>query len=178
MPARAAADGDAEALAAARGTLRGALLRGAFAATLAAVRDGDAEAARSWLLLREFRAATRLTRPGADATLAVEGLARGRIEPDAAAQAVAKDLLDAYQARQRDLLADADSAAERGLKVPLAESTAAAAAYWPILAPRYTEDRGRAAADALGATSPRSPGPAPRATPPACARRAARSTRA
>ena len=148
---RAAADGDAEALAAARGTLRGALLRGAFAATIAAVRAGDAEAARSWLLLREFRAATRLTRPGADATLAVEGLAAGRTSPDAAAQAVAKDLLDAYQGRQRDLLGDADSAAERGLGVPLAEATAAAAAYWPILAPRYTEDRGQAAADALGA---------------------------
>ncbi|MET0686288.1 MAG: FTR1 family protein [Solirubrobacteraceae bacterium] len=148
---RAAARGHAERLAAARGTLRGALLRGSFAATLAAVRDGDAEAARSWLLLREFRAATRLTRPGADATLAVEGLARGRISPDAAAQAVQKDLLDAYQARQRDLLGDADGAAERGLAVPLAEATAAAAAYWPILAARYAEDRGQAAADALGA---------------------------
>ena len=148
---QAAAAGDAAALAAARGALRGALLRGAFAATVAAVRAGDVATARSWLLLREFRAATRLTRPGADATLAVEGLARGRIDADAAAQAVTKDLLDAYQGRQRDLLGDADTAAERGLRVPLAEATAAAAAYWPILAPRYTEDRGQAAADALGA---------------------------
>ena len=114
------------------------------------VRAGDVPTARSWLLLREFRAATRLTRPGADATLAVEGLARGRIEPAPAAEAVAKDLLDAYQARQRDLLADADAAAERGLRVPLAEATAAAAAYWPILAARYAEDRGQPAAGALG----------------------------
>ena len=45
--------------------------------------------ARAWLLLREFRTATRLTRPGADATLALRGLERGADRaPDAAAQAV------------------------------------------------------------------------------------------
>jgi len=144
-----AADGEG-ALAAARGTLQGALFRGAMAVTLDAVRAGDAPTARAWLLLREFRTATRLTRPGADATLAVRGLERGRIAPPAAAHAVEKDLLDAYQGRQRDLLADADAAAERNLPTRLAESTSQAAAYWPILAARYAEDRGAAAADALG----------------------------
>jgi high-affinity iron transporter len=145
----AADTGDRE-LAAARGALQGALFRGAMAVTLRAVRAGDADTARSWLLLREFRTATRLTRPGADATLAVRSLERGRIAPDAAAQAVNKDLLDAYQGRQRDLLGDADTAAERNLPTRLAEAAAQAAAYWPILAPRYAEDRGQAAADALG----------------------------
>jgi high-affinity iron transporter len=147
----AAARGDGVELAAARGRLRGALLRGSAAVTLAAVRRGDVATARSWLLLREFRAATRLTRPGADATKAVDGLARRRIDAPAAAAAVQKDLLDAYQARQRALLAAADSAAAHGLRTPLAANAAQAAAYWPILAPRYAEDRGAAAAAAVGA---------------------------
>ena len=73
--------------------------------------------ARRWLLLRDFRTATRFTRPGADATLAVERPRRsGKIAPKAARTAVAKDLLDAYQARLRELLDDADAAAERGLR--------------------------------------------------------------
>jgi high-affinity iron transporter len=147
---RAVAAADQRALAAARGTLQGAVFRGAMAVTLGAVRAGDVGTARAWLLLREFRTATRLTRPGADATLAVRNLERGRMAPQAAEQAVNKDLLDAYQGRQRDLLGDADAAAERKLPTRLAESAAQAAAYWPILAARYAEDRGRAAADALG----------------------------
>ncbi len=139
------------ALAAARGALQGAVFRGAMAVTLEAVHRRDSRTARAWLMLREFRTATRVTRPGADATLALSGLERGQIAPGAAAQAVEKDLLDAYQGRQRDLLRDADMASERGLPTRLAESAAQAAAYWPILAPRYAEDRGGAAADALGA---------------------------
>ena len=148
----ATARGDGPQLAAARGELRGAILRGSAAVTLAAVRRGDAETAKSWLLLREFRAATRLTRPGADGTKAVESLARGRTSPRAAAAAVEKDLLDGYQARQRVLLGAVDDAAERRLRTPLAESAAQAAAYWEILAPRYADDRGRAeAAEAAAA---------------------------
>jgi high-affinity iron transporter len=139
------------ALAAARGALQGAVFRGARAVTLDAVRAGDVRTARAWLLVRDFRTATRLTRPGADATLALRSLERGRTSAEAAAQAVSKDLLDAYQARQRDLLGDADAAGERRLATRLAESAAQAAAYWPILAPRYAEDRGDAAAAALGA---------------------------
>src|SRR6476469_1269815 len=72
---------------------------------LAAAR-GKARAAREWLLVREYRTATRFTRPGASATLALDQLARGRISAEAARAAVAKDLLDAYQARLRDLLTD------------------------------------------------------------------------
>src|SRR4051812_45181621 len=58
---------DAAALAGARGAARAAIFRGSYAATLAAVARRDAAAARRWLLLREFRTATRFTRPGADA---------------------------------------------------------------------------------------------------------------
>ena len=148
---RAVRTGGERALAAARGALQGAVFRGAMAVTLDAVRARDLETARAWLLLREFRAATRLTRPGANATLALTGLERRRVTPAAAAHAITKDLLDAYQGRQRDLLGSADTAARRKLSTRLAESAAQAASYWPILAPRYAEDRGQAAAGALGA---------------------------
>jgi high-affinity iron transporter len=142
---RAARAGDATRLAAARGTLRAALFRGAFATTLAHVVRGDASAARDWLLLREFRTATRFTRPGADATLALARLQAGRLTAAATRGAVAKDLLDAYQARLRELLDDAARGEERDLPVRRAEASAQAAGYFEILAPRYRQDRGAAA---------------------------------
>ena len=105
-------EGDSTALAGARGAARAAILRGSYAATLAAVDRGDADAARGWLLLREFRTATRFTRPGADATIAVGRLGAGKLDPERAHAAVQKDLLDAYQARLRELLDDAQRGAE------------------------------------------------------------------
>ena len=146
--ARAARARDGRALAAARGSARAAALGGAYAVTLARAGSGDAAATRSWLLLRDFRTATRFTRPGADATTAVDRLAKGAISPAAARLAIAKDLLDAYQARLRELLKDVDIAGERGFGARAAESAAQAAGYWRILAPRYREDRGAAAAGA------------------------------
>ena len=120
--------------------------------TLAAVSRGDAEVARRWLLLREFRTATRFTRPGADATRAVEALGQERLSPRRASAAVVKDLLDAYQARLRELLADADAAARRGFAARGAQATAQAAGYWRLLTARYTQDRGAATArDTTGA---------------------------
>jgi high-affinity iron transporter len=143
----AARRGDGVRLAAARGTARAAVFRGAFAATLAAIDRGDAAGAREWLLLREFRTATRFTRPGADATLAVERLSRGKLDAAPARAAVAKDLLDAYQARLRELLDDAGRGAERDLPARRAEAAAQAEGYFEILAGRYEEDRGTQAAD-------------------------------
>ena len=144
--ARAARAGDATRLAAARGSLRAALFRGSFAATLHAIDRGDPAAARGWLLVREFRTATRFTRPGADATVAVARLQAGRLRAAAAADAVAKDLLDAYQARLRELLDDAARGEERDLPVRRAEAAAQAEGYFAILAARYRQDRGAPAA--------------------------------
>jgi len=142
---RAARAGDAPGLAAARGAVRAGLLRGSATVTLAAVGRGDAANARAWLLLREFRTATRFTRPGADATLAVDALATRKLRPAKAREAVRKDLLDAYQGRLRELLADARRSAERGFRSPWAEAAAQADGYWRILAGRYREDRSAAA---------------------------------
>ena len=142
---RAARRGDGRAMAAARGEARAATYGGAYTVTLNTAGRGDAAATRSWLLLRDFRTATRFTRPGADATAAVERLADGKLAPRAARLAVAKDLLDAYQARQRELLKDADAARDKGFASGEAEAAAQAAGYWDILDDRYAQDRGAAA---------------------------------
>ena len=96
---------------------------------------GDAATAKRWLLLREYRTATRFTRPGAEGTLALDQLGRGTLTPKAATQAVKKDLLDAYQARLRELLADARRGIEQNLPARRAEAAAQAAGYFAILAP-------------------------------------------
>jgi high-affinity iron transporter len=142
---RAARARDETALAAARGRLRAALFRGSYAVTLAALRANDASGAATWLLLREFRKATRFTRPGVDATLAVRELARGRTGPRRALLGVKKDLLDAYQASLTDQLAEATDAAERGFRARWAQTAAQAAGLWQILAPEYEKTRGGAA---------------------------------
>ena len=86
--------------------------------------------------------------PGADATLALEQLARGQDRAEAAAPAVdegpARRLpgAPARAARRRRRGAEHDFPARR------AEAAAQAAGYFAILAPRYAEDRGAAAARA------------------------------
>jgi high-affinity iron transporter len=136
---------DQIALAAARGRLRAAILRGSYEVTLASVRRGDARAAARWLLLREFRKATRFTRPGVDATHAVRGLRRRAASPARTGLAVRKDLLDAYQSRLLDELEEAAAANSKGFHPRRAEAAATAAGYFEILAEEYQEQRGRLA---------------------------------
>lgn len=147
---RAAEVNDRPGLAAARGGFRAAILQGSFAGATEAARDGDAAAAAQWLLLREFRTATRFTRPGADATLALRDLRANKITGAAAEAAITKDLLDAYQARTRELIEDAVAGDERELPERRAEASAQAAGYFTILGDRYAEDRGK---DAAGQTA-------------------------
>lgn len=147
---RAVAVRDEAGLAAARGRIVAALRRGAFAVALAAARRGDAATARAWLQIRDFRQATRFTRPGVDATAAVEELAAGQIGPRQAAVQIEKDLLDAFQARLATNLDEATQAAERGFAGRFAETAAIARGYWLALAPEYAGQRGdraRRAAD-------------------------------
>jgi high-affinity iron transporter len=143
--AEAVATADQVSLAAARGRVRGAVLRGSYAVTLAAVRRGDARAASRWLLLRDFRKATRFTRPGVDATNAVRLLGRNKVSPARTALAVRKDLLDAYQSRLVDELEEAGAANAKDFHARRAEAAAIAAGYFGILAPEYGEQRGDAA---------------------------------
>ena len=138
----AAASGNEVALAAARGRALAAIRRGAFAVAVEATRAGEIERARGWLLIRDFRQATRFTRPGVDATTALNELEAGETTPEEAVTSVRKDLLDAYQARLITYLDDAARASERGFKPAFAENAAIAAGYWPMLATEYEELRG------------------------------------
>jgi high-affinity iron transporter len=141
----AVAAGDGPALAAARALIWTGLLQGAREAVLAAVAQGDATAARSWLLLREFRHATRYSRPEADATLALSQLDGSRAAAQNARQAVDAELLGAYQARLHEALADLRSADAQEHVLRRAELAGLAAGYFAILAPAYAEQGGAAA---------------------------------
>jgi high-affinity iron transporter len=129
-------------LAAARGTVVAALYRGAAAVTYAAVAARDARTARAWLLLREFRTPTRYTRPGADATVALRSLERGRTSPEQARLAVVKDLLDSTQGEARERLEEIGRLGERGFAANRSALAAQVAGAWPLLASRYRQERG------------------------------------
>ncbi len=138
--ATAAAAGDGDALAGARGRAAGALNWGGYLAARAAIEAGDAAEAQRWLLVRDFRTSTRFSRPDADATLSLRDLAANEATPEAVAAALAQldaDLLDTYQARLTQHLATAADA--NALPTRRAESAGIAAAYWRVLAPAYAE---------------------------------------
>jgi high-affinity iron transporter len=138
---RAGASRDEVGLAAARGRIVAALRRGALAVAVAAALRGDAAEARAWLQIREFRQTTRFTRPGVDATAAVDALAAGEGSPRETAVQIEKDLLDAFQARLFTNLDEASQAAERGFGGRFAETAAIAHGYWLAIAAEYGEQR-------------------------------------
>ena len=142
---------DPVALEVARAATWTAVLAEAVARATAAAAAGDVDEARAWLLVREFRQPTRFTRPGADATLALHGLAEGRLAAAAAAAAVRADLLDTYQARLRAALEAVTAAAEQGFDVSRAGAAALARGYFAMLAAAYAEQRSAADASAAAA---------------------------
>src|SRR5262249_36124919 len=111
---RALDAGDALAFAGARSQIWTALLGGSYRTVERALLSGDAAPAQAWLPLREFRRATRLTRINADATLAVDGFAAGRVTAADALLAARADLLDTYQARLAEALHDITAADGQG----------------------------------------------------------------
>ena len=148
----AVAAGDAVAMGLARGQAWTAMLRGAYAETLATAARGDANAAAGWLLLREFRPTTLLWQPSTAATRAVRQLADGLISPEQAVAAISADLLDTYQGRLNTALADATTASVQGYRLSQAEAIGQARGYWWLLAPALESQQGAAArqsADAL-----------------------------
>jgi high-affinity iron transporter len=148
---RAATAADPVALEIARAATWTAVLAEAAERATAAAAAGDVEEARAWLLVREFRKPTRFTRPGADATLALQALAERRLAADAAAVAVRTDLLDTYQARLRASLEAVTAAAEQNFDVSRAGAAALARGYFAMLAAAYA--RQSSAAEAAGAES-------------------------
>lgn len=140
---------DEAAFAAARAQLWTTLLSSSFDLTLKAIEAGDTQAAAQWLILREFRQATRFSRPGADATLALQRWQEGKLSQTEALEAVRADLLDTYQARLGETLADVAAARAQNFPLRVAESSALAAGYFNILAPSYREQRGAAAVSSV-----------------------------
>lgn len=143
--AQALERGDAAGFAAARAQIWTGLLRASMDAAVRALERGDAAEARRWLGLREFRHATRLTRPGADASVALDAAVAGRQSADAALAAVRADLLDTYQARLTEALHDLREADRQGYAVRRAETAGLALGYAAVLAPAFREQRGEAA---------------------------------
>ena len=147
----AVASGDHAALATARAVVWTTILRASRREATAAAAAGDVEAARSWLLVREFRPPTRFSRAAADATVALDELAAGTITAKKAAAAVRRDLLDTYDSRLRTALHGVRDADERGFGATRAEMAALALGYWRIVAPTYGDARGIGAEKALTA---------------------------
>ena len=63
---------DSASFAAARAQVWTAILAGGYATVEGSLNAGDGLTAQTWLPVREFRTATRFSRPNADATLAIE----------------------------------------------------------------------------------------------------------
>lgn len=143
--ATAVANGDASALAAARAQAWTGILAGGYAITAQAVIAGDAARAQQWLPVREFRPATRFSRPDADATLALVALAENKLTPEDALLAVNADLLNTYQAQLTNALNDLETAAANDFTIRQAELAAQASGYFALLAPAYSAQRGAAA---------------------------------
>jgi high-affinity iron transporter len=148
--ASALASLDEVALASARGRIVAALRRGALAVAVAAARRDAAAEARTWLQIRDFRQTTRFTRPGVDATAALQELASGETSPRVAVVQIEKDLLDTFQARLITNLDEAAQAAERGFDGRFAETAAIVRGYWLAIAPEYEEQHSEAESRATG----------------------------
>jgi high-affinity iron transporter len=108
----------------------------------------DIEQAQAWLSVREFRTATRFTRPNADATRALQDLAAGEMDSETAKQFLQADLYDSYQARLTEALRELETAESSGFAVRKAELAGLAQGYFALLAPAYGEQRGESALDA------------------------------
>jgi high-affinity iron transporter len=144
---QALAAGNMSAFAVLRSHIWTSLLAGAYDVVLGALRAGDASTAQQWLTVREFRHATRFSRPDADATRAVRDAAAQIMPPADAIRAVQADLLDTYQARLNEALQTLSAADQRGFAVRRAEAAALAEGYFAVLALAYAEQRGSVAAD-------------------------------
>ncbi|GAA0514589.1 FTR1 family protein [Deinococcus depolymerans] len=143
---QAARRGDAPALAAAGAQAWTALLRESYTQLERSLAAGDVRAASDWLVVREYRSASPLSRLNADATTALQDLSAGKITARQALSAVHSDLLDAYQSRLNDALRELRVAQERSFTTLSAENKALAQGYFRLLEAPYAAQRGPQAA--------------------------------
>lgn len=136
---------DPAAFAAARSQTWTAILAGSYRIVEQAIQAGDVADAQAWLLVREFRTASRFARPNADATVALQALTQAEMDAQTALQFLQADLYDTYQARLSEALRDLALADDNGFATRRAELSALAQGYFAILASAYGEQRGVAA---------------------------------
>lgn len=132
---------DLVAYAIARSDVWTVLLRAGLIGARASVRSGAVSDAEMWISLREFRRATRLTRMGSDATVALAAYKSGNGSAEDALLAIDADLLDTYQARLNAALDAADLAQSKQHNVRLAEQIALASGYFAMLRPELALQR-------------------------------------
>ncbi|MEP6986949.1 MAG: FTR1 family protein, partial [Chloroflexota bacterium] len=126
----------------ARGTIWTNFLNASSQLAIQSVKANDGQTANQWLLLREFTASTKFSRPNADATKAMQAFIAGTGKADDTIAAIQNDLLDSYQAQLTASLAQADDAHRTGFALRQAEEVGLAAGYFNILANKYSEQRG------------------------------------
>jgi high-affinity iron transporter len=134
--------GDATSFAGERAQVWTGILAGSYSVVEAAIQNNDRLTAQTWLPVREFRVATRFSRPNVGATLAVEGFIAETASIEDALQSVRADVLDTYQARMSEALLDLMTADASGFAIRRAELAALAEGYFLILSPAYLEQRG------------------------------------
>lgn len=128
---------DWPAFAAGQATIWTAILNAAYVQVIEAVQSGDAAKAKEWLAVREFRQATRFSRPDADATLALTAFGKGELDVEATVQAIRADLLDTYQARMEDAIRVLPDLYSQKFTVRLAQQASLADGYFNILSMQY-----------------------------------------
>ena len=133
---------DSASFAAARAQAWTGILAGSYSIVEEAIQKGDGPTAQMWLPLREFRTATRFSRPNVGATVTVESFISGNTSAEDALLAVRADVLDTYQARLTESLHDLAAADANGFASRRAELAALAEGYFHILSPAYIEQRG------------------------------------
>ena len=137
-----ASHSDPTAFAAARAQVWTGILAGSYAIVEDAIQNEDGRTAQTWLPLREFRTATRFSRPNVGATVTVESFISGTTSAEDALLALRADVLDTYQARLTESLHDLQAADANGFAARRAELAALAEGYFFILSPAYLEQRG------------------------------------
>lgn len=145
----AAVSGNPAALAAARGRVWTYLLGGSYAKTLAALEAGQAGTAATWLQLREYRQATKVTTVDDATTRAVAALKAGQIDPTEAATIAGNDLRDAYFFRLREALNQLEAALASDFTTRAAEWAGQARGYFNILHSDVTAKQGQTLAAGL-----------------------------
>ena len=135
---------DTASFAAARAQAWTGILAGSYSIIEEAIQNGDGQTAQKWLPLREFRTATRFSRPNIGATISLESFIAGTISANDTLLSVRADVLDTYQARLSESLHDLTTADENGFASRRAELAALAEGYFFILSPAYLEQRGNA----------------------------------